>query len=64
MLSYIWFGMIVISVVCGFCTGRAEELSAAAAGGADKAVQVLISMAGVMCLCQGLCRNTKRTVLL
>ncbi len=54
MLSHIWFGMIIISVICGFCTGRAEELSAAAAGGADKAVQVLISMAGVMCLWTGI----------
>lgn len=61
MLNYIWFGMIVVSVVCSFCTGRTEELSKAVAGGADKSIQLIISMAGVMCLWTGILKIAEKS---
>lgn len=54
MLNYIWFGMMVLSVFCSILTGRTEQLSKAAVGGADKSIQLLISMAGSMCLWTGI----------
>lgn len=54
MLNYIWGAMLVISFMCALCTGRMSELSQAALNGAGDAVQLLISMAGVMCLWTGL----------
>ena len=56
MQNVLWFSMIVLSVVCGCVTGRIGDVSAAAAGGADKAVRLVISMAGVMALWTGLLR--------
>ncbi len=54
MLNYIWFGMIAVSFICSLSTGRMDELSKAAVQGADKAVSLVISMAGVMCLWTGM----------
>lgn len=56
MQSVLWFSMIALSVVCGCATGRIGDVSAAAAGGADKAVRLMISMAGVMALWTGVLR--------
>ena len=33
LLNYIWFGMLVISVVCSLFTGRSAELSRAVTDG-------------------------------
>ncbi len=61
ILDILWFSMLILSVVCAVCTGRMEELSAAAAGGADQAVRLLLSMAGVMCLWTGLLKIAERS---
>ncbi len=60
MLNYIWSGMIIISFLCSIVTGRAEELSRAILDGADKAVSLVISMAGIMCLWTGIMRIAER----
>ena len=52
-MSMLWTGMVVISVVCGLVTGRGSAVAAAAASGAGAAVEVCISMAGVLCLWSG-----------
>ena len=54
MLNYVWLIMITGSLVCSMITGRMEELSLAVGSGAEKAVKLLISMAGVMCLWSGI----------
>lgn len=54
LLSYIWFFMLVVSFVCAVFTGNMEKLSRSAIDGADKAVHLVISMAGVMCLWTGM----------
>ncbi len=54
LLSYIWLGMVAVSFVCALCKGNMEQLSKAVLDGADKAVELVISMAGVMCLWTGI----------
>lgn len=61
MLSWIWLFMIAASVVCSLITGRMDTLASAVTEGADKAVQLLISMAGVMCLWTGVMRIAEKS---
>lgn len=44
------------AVVCGICTGRLAEVSAAVLDGAGSAVTLAISLCGIMCLWSGLMR--------
>ena len=61
MLNGLWFGMIVVSFICALATGQIQALSLAAANGADKAIRLLISMAGVMCLWSGMMKIAERS---
>lgn len=54
MLSYIFTGMIVISVICGAITGKMEAVSAAALTGAADAIELILSIGGMMLLWSGL----------
>ncbi len=54
MINAIWSGMILLSFICAALSGRMEQLSLSAAEGADKAVKLLVSMTGSMCLWCGL----------
>lgn len=47
-------GMVAVSFICALCKGNMEQLSKAVLDGADKAVELVISMAGVMCLWTGI----------
>ncbi len=61
MISYIWFLMVIISFICALCTGRMENLSKSILDGADSAVRLIISMAGVMCLWTGIMKIADRS---
>ena len=52
-MSVLWVGMILASIACAFVTGRTEAVAAAAVTGAADAVQLCISMAGMLCLWMG-----------
>ena len=52
-MAIIWAGMVVLSVVFGLASGRLDAVSNAALSGAASAVQLSISMAGVLCLWTG-----------
>ena len=52
-MTVIWTGMAAAAVVCGILTGRGSEVSAAAVEGAASAVQLGLSMAGMLCLWSG-----------
>ena len=52
-MTVIWTGMAAAAVVCGILTGRGAEVSAAAVEGAASAVQLGLSMAGMLCLWSG-----------
>ena len=52
-MSVIWTGMVVISLVCGLIMGRGAEVAAAVGEGANAAVELCFSMAGILCLWSG-----------
>ena len=60
-MAVIWTGMIVVSIVCGLATGRGPEVAAAALEGAGAAVELCLSMAGVLCLWMGVMEIMKRS---
>lgn len=52
-MAWIWTGMIAASVVYGICGGTISAVGNAALEGAAAAVELCLSMAGVMCLWSG-----------
>ena len=52
-MSWIWIGMVVLSLLCGLFTGQMDAVAAAALEGAQSAVELSVSMAGVLCLWSG-----------
>ena len=52
-MAWIFTAMVVLSVVFGFLRGTIGAVSAAALDGAAAAVELCLSMAGVMCLWSG-----------
>ncbi len=54
MLNYIWAFMMLISIFCAIITNRMDALSGAILSGAEEAVNLVISMLGMMSLWGGL----------
>jgi len=54
MLNYIWFGMMLISVVAGIFTGRIDAVTEAAIDMSKVAVQISIGLIGIMALWLGI----------
>ena len=52
-MSRIWGGMVLLSLLFGAATGRLDAVSEAALSGAQSAVELSLSMAGVLCLWSG-----------
>lgn len=52
-MAIVWGAMVMASVVCGMADGRMAQVSAAALEGARAAVELCISLAGVLCLWSG-----------
>ncbi len=59
-MSVIWTGMTVVSVVCALLTGRGAQTAAAALGGAKAAVELCLSIGGMLCLWSGVLEVMKR----
>jgi len=53
MLNYLWGGMIIVAVVYGALTGKLEEVGTAALNSSKEAVELSITMLGVMALWTG-----------
>ena len=53
-MSWIWGGMVILSLLFGAATGRIDAVSEAALSGAQNAVELSLSMAGVLCLWSGI----------
>ena len=53
VMSWIWVGSILISILCAFLTGQSASLSGAALEGAQTGITLAISMAGSLCLWAG-----------
>lgn len=52
-MTWVWSGMVIVSLVFGLITGNLDAVSAAALEGAGSAVELGLSMAGVLCLWSG-----------
>ena len=52
-MTFIWAAMVISSLLCGFCTGNLDAVTSAALSGAQSAVELSFSMAGVLCLWSG-----------
>ena len=53
LLSWIWFAMVLLSLIFGVCNGCMPEVTAAALEGAKGAVNLCISLAGPFLLWSG-----------
>ncbi len=61
MLSTVWTTMILISVFCAILTDRIPEVSLAITNGSYEAVELLISILGIMCFWSGLMEIMKES---
>ena len=59
-MTILWTGMAACALLCGLATGRGESVAAAAMEGAAGAVELAISMAGVLCLWSGVMEVMRR----
>ena len=53
VMSWIWAGIVFLSILCAFLLGNGSALAAAALEGAQAGVTLSISMAGAVCLWTG-----------
>ena len=52
-MAWVWTGMVVLSLLFGIGNNTLDSVSAAALEGASSAVELCLSMAGIMCLWSG-----------
>lgn len=60
-MSVIWTGMVVVSILYGLWAGNGPAVAAAAVEGAAAAVELCLTMAGVLCLWMGVMEIMKRS---
>ena len=52
-MTWVWAGMVILSLAFGLATGNLDAVANAALEGASSAVELSLSMAGVLCLWSG-----------
>lgn len=60
-MTVIWTGIVAISVLCGIWTGQSAQVAAAAAEGAGAAVELCLSIGGMLCLWTGVMEVMRRS---
>ena len=60
-MTILWTGMVVISVLCALMTGRWGQVAAAAMEGTQAAVELCLSIAGMLCLWTGVMEIMRRS---
>ena len=60
-MGIIWAGMAAAAVVCGLVTGSIDAVAAGALDGAAAAVELCLSMTGVLCLWMGVMEIMSRS---
>ena len=60
-MSVIWTGMVVISILCSVATGQESQVAAAAVEGTQAAVELCLSIAGMLCLWTGVMEVMRRS---
>ena len=53
-MAWIWTGMVVLSLVFGILSGNLDAVANAAMAGAQSAIDLSVSMAGMLCLWSGI----------
>ena len=61
MLNYIWPAMILISIISSITTNRVPELSNSVLTGASNAINLIISITGMMCFWTGIMRIAEKS---
>ncbi len=59
-MAAVWTGMVLVSILCGLATGRGEAVAAAAMEGAGAAVELCLTMGGMLCLWTGVMEVLRR----
>ena len=54
MLGYVWAGLIIVSVLSGILLGNTESLSTALIESGSSSIELLLTMAGILCLWSGI----------
>ena len=54
VMSWIWTGILIISIFCSLLTGSGSNLASATLQGAQAGIQLAISIAGAICLWTGI----------
>lgn len=54
MLNYIWSGIVVISIICSILLGNTGDLSKALIDSGASSIELILTMAGIMCLWSGI----------
>ena len=49
-MTWVWAGMVLLSLLFGLLTGNLDAVAEAALSGASAAIDLSLSMAGVLCL--------------
>ncbi len=60
-MAWIWTGMVAVSVLYGTVVGNGAQVAAAAAEGAGAAIELCLSIAGMMCLWTGVMEVMRRS---
>lgn len=63
-MDYLWGGMLVVGIIYGAFTGRMQDITDAALSSSKEAVNLCITMIGVMSLWMGLMEIAKNTGLI
>lgn len=59
-MTILWTGMVVLSILCGLATGQSAQVAAAAVEGTQAAVELCLSIAGMLCLWTGVMEVMRR----
>lgn len=54
MLNYVWSGLVIISIISSVFLGNTEDLSKALVDSGASSIELIITMAGIICLWTGI----------
>ncbi len=54
MLNYVWSGLVIVSILCSVFFGNTENLSKALVDSGASSIQLIMTMAGIICIWTGI----------
>ena len=63
MMSWLWTGLLVVSVVASMILGNGAALAAAVPKGAQAGLELAISLAGSLCLWSGIGKLMEKEII-